>query len=523
MKERIKITTTVDIGSYGVEGLFPHNTFVSSPVNVLYERESDGTVYATQRHPISQVVRARDTVTTTNGRGIYYWEAVDKTYIVNGKHVYDTSYGNIIGTITAGLSKVTFAELGDYLVILDSENDEGWTIDNTGSFAAISDPDFPPNQGSPFSLAAGGAVLNNVLYVFCENGRIYNSDIMDPTSWNALNFLTAERKPDKGVFLTSHHDHLVAVGTASIEFFYDAANPVGSPLRRRSDTFYNVGAYSPEAWCSTGDSVTFVGSVASGTPGIYRIEGFKNEKISTSSQDILMSGKLVSSGGTAILTTATVDGHEFTFVTYVIKQKGKWQPRDTYVYDSTFGAWSLWMTFLDPDMTFPVLDYSQRLTNDIRQNVGLMLNGNIFRFEDRSKVYDSISDSGYVLDGYVEAQDDYVARLGVVTKSLQWFGCLLPEFDGGIMNNKFMHKLEMVGSFVGDKIQHDSEICHLFWYDDGYRNTKLSNTRQIDIEKRRKLTRLGLFNRRAFLFLYIGDTRVRFEGIEVDYEISDYA
>lgn len=525
MKKRIGIPTSVDIGTYGVEGVLPNCSVVSFPINTVYEKESDQSIYATQRKPLSQVVDASDDLSTSKGRGAHYWENTGSTYIVNNDKLYKDSYGTVLHTFTSGgYQKVTFHELGDYLVLLDAENNEGFYIDNLDVVTIISDVDFPPNQTPALELASGGAVLNNVLYVYCKDGTIWNSDINDPANWNALNFLTAERKQDTGLFLTSHRDHLVAVGTASIEFFYDAANPVGSPLRRRQDVFYNIGGYDISSWCNTGDEVYFLGSPQGGTPAVYQIKDFRAEQVSPSTLNGLLSGKLITEKAVGFMSSATLDGHDFVFVTLANIIDTQYSPEVTYVYDATVDNWSLWFTFIDPGQTMPIVDYSKRSRDDIIQNVALFANGDILRFVDRKETYDSIDELGYVDVNYVEAQDAYVYEGGQVNFFGQWMGAVLPEFDGGVMNNKFMHKLEFIGSFVGDTdATQDVDVVRVGWYDDGYRTLKPESLRTLELYKRRKMTRLGYFNRRAFFFLYTGHARIRFEGIEVDYDISDYA
>jgi len=76
----------------------------------------------------------------------------------------------------------------------DPENDEAWSITTGDAVAAIA-------SNFPSTLAAGGSVLNNALYVMDTAGVIYGSESGDGTTWNALNFISAARDPDGGVYL----------------------------------------------------------------------------------------------------------------------------------------------------------------------------------------------------------------------------------------------------------------------------------------------------------------------------------
>ena len=95
----------------------------------------------------------------------------------------------------------------------------------TGStLTAISDVDFPA------LTVRGCCYLDGTFYVMDANGTIYGSDIDNCTSWNALNFVSAEANPDQGVFLAKVQKYIVALKSQSCQYFWDAANATGSPL-----------------------------------------------------------------------------------------------------------------------------------------------------------------------------------------------------------------------------------------------------------------------------------------------------
>ena len=150
-----------------------------------------------------------------------------------------------------------------------------------------------------------------------------------------------------------------------------------------------------------------------------------------------------------------------------------------------------------------------------------MINGDIFQFSGNSASVDVISENetDYMVDDYIEQQDDYVISLGADASANIACRITLPEFDGDVQNNKMMHKLELVGSRISGTTGVTDVTIR--WSDDHY-NTFLAS-RTIDISKRRKLTRLGLFNRRAFELSYDGAEQLRFEALEVDFKGSNYA
>jgi hypothetical protein len=88
---------------------------------------------------------------------------------------------------------------------------------------------------------------------------------------------------------------------------------------------------------------------------------------------------------------------------------------------------------------------------------------------------------------------------------------ITPEFDGGHNNNKFMHKLEVMGTRIADT-SGDQEMT-IKWTNDRY--TTWSPTKTIDTTKRPKIHRLGRFIRRAFQIDYQGPERQKLEKLQV--------
>lgn len=134
-------------------------------------------------------------------------------------------------------------------------------------------------------------------YLFAIGGingqRIFNSDIADPTTWNTgTDFIDVESNSDPLVGLIKHHNHLVAFGTNTIEFFYNAANEVGSPLQRQASYAVSIGAYydqdSRPTKCTIGDVTFFSAAINGNFAGIYKLEKFKVEKVSPDWLDVVL-------------------------------------------------------------------------------------------------------------------------------------------------------------------------------------------------------------------------------------------
>ena len=113
---------------------------------------------------------------------------------------------------------------------------------NAGTLTKITDADYPD------PTVPGVQYLDGYFFVMDADGVIYNSDLENPASWNALNFITAEAESDSGVAISKHQNYIVALKDYTTKLFYDAANATGSPLSPYGNTAIQIG-------CAQGRSV----------------------------------------------------------------------------------------------------------------------------------------------------------------------------------------------------------------------------------------------------------------------------
>ena len=173
-------------------------TASSLSTNVVYDNYPEKILYATQRPSVNVIEDASAQGVGARGRGIYYWDAQDKLYIVNDDTIHINTYGGTQLTITAGTQKVYFAELGLYLVCIDPENGEGWVIDSandvilqmtgSGTWAASGAGltyDFSGFHEDLTNILTNGlVVLDGTMYSLSESGEIVGSEIEDPLNWS---------------------------------------------------------------------------------------------------------------------------------------------------------------------------------------------------------------------------------------------------------------------------------------------------------------------------------------------------
>lgn len=516
---RLPVTTSVDPEAAGGGDI----TNGALAKNALYAQYPNQKLYITQRPGVSVRERATDTEDVpAAGRGIIYWDAVNAYYIVNNDTVYKGGYSSPLGvTMSAGRDPVTMLEIGTYLVILDAENNEGWYIEDSAdtTLVQITDTDFPGNIAN-VDMAGGGAVLNGTLYVMDTEGRVYGSELNDPTAWDALNVTGATREQDTGVYLTKHHDHIVTIGVKSIEFFYDAANAVGSPLERRSDISYRTGATDRKSVYNTGDHIYFFGAERTGTSGIFEINQFTLSKISNDTIDTYMAITRARTKFDFIIAGATVGDHRLVFITSIAPDSTTaWLPQYTLVYDASVKAYTQFETDIADVTAFSVVQTTERSSVDLREATLLFVSGDVGFFDLTFSRLDSYGAQAYIDDDYFEFQDDYIQDIGQDETSPIEFMFRLTETDFDMITNKFGHRLGLVGTTTS--VAEDLSPIMISWSDDHYRT--FSTERDLDTGLNRSLTRLGKFKRRAHQIRYTGQDILRIEALEMDLRASQYA
>lgn len=143
----------------------------------------------------------------------------------------------------------------------------------------------------PITTSASARILNGYVFV-CVGGDIYNSDLDLPDSWNPSDFISTEIYPDDVVALAKYKNYLVAFGTNTIEFFYDAANTSGTPLARQEGILHNIGCIGQGSVTDSEDVIYWISQTSSGTYSIWTLEKFEAKKVSTPEIDVYLTKQI---------------------------------------------------------------------------------------------------------------------------------------------------------------------------------------------------------------------------------------
>lgn len=498
---RLPIARTMQVAAFSGATITEYSSYMQNAMVSKVDSDSGERMIVTQRPAINMLEDASDTVAKVKGRGIYYWATAAADYFVNDDTIYKSSYATVLGTITSGVSKVSFHEVGAVLVVVDPENNEVWTITTAGVLAQVTDGDLPS------TIVGGGTTLDGYLFLMDDTGLIHQSDLDDATSWNALNIIDAERENDAGVYLGKHHDHVVAFGRGTIEFFYNAGNATGSVLSRRQDIFYNVGCPFEDAVWEDGDDLYFLGRTQRGDYSIYMITNFQMQPISDPEFNSFMTSMFAEGSFFPLIAGFSARGHNFIALTSHTKPAAI-LPADTYVYDKDTGIWSPWtsaMTELSALAGFPVIGWTTSSAS--RFGTGILTNGDVITLKGTFDPIDTDNIRYYIVDEDDYVATDYIAPFGTGAGTNISLVCRMGHLDTNSNKNKFGTTLELVGDYTPS-----SQTLTVKWSDTDH--TTFTSTRTLDMSRREKLSRIGKYNRRTYQLEYSGDEIVRLEALE---------
>jgi hypothetical protein len=420
---------------------------------------------------------------------------------------------------------------------------DAWVWDGA-TITKVSDADYPANT------VYGVAYLDGTIYVMDSKGVIYGSDLLTPLSWNALNFITANAEADAGVAIARQLDNIIAFKETSIEFFYDAGNPTGSPLSRQPNALMEVGCASAGSIAYSDNTLFFMSQHKQRGRSVMKFVGTTPQQVSTPWVDrILDADDLV----TIYSFVVRLNGHVFYFLT--LKTSAI-----TIVYDDIMNEWHTATKLTAfPDATVSTIavqtDGSILVTMPLPHGsadgdpvtiagatpsaanglFNLRYDTSVhaatqFSYVPATAVSGSITgtvtatlySSSYFPGAYYARSSTADLVLDEATGSVYKFSQAtyqdvgLPidvhirteREDFGTINPKSYHSLSIVGDNVSGNlaVRYSSNDYSTF-----------SKYRLIDLSKRRpRLTQLGSGERRAWEFRYTGSTAFRLMAAEAD-------
>ena len=197
----------------------------------------------------------------------------------------------------------------------------GYTLDTQNPanlLSPITDPDFP--TASSLTWLDGYFIISKQ-----DSGEIYTSALYDPTSWNLLDYKTAEGDPDDLVRVFKSDLNLWAFGRNTTEVFYNAGGQ-GMPFVRYGNLLIRGGCGAP-ASCASGENSLFW---LTSDRIVKRATGFDPQIISTPDIDYAISEYTTVNDAQGFYYNQ--DGHGFYVLTFPAENA-------TWCYDTTTGIW----------------------------------------------------------------------------------------------------------------------------------------------------------------------------------------
>jgi len=224
-----------------------------------------------------------------------------------------------------GSGKVSMADNGTQLMILVPGGSGFIFNKDTAALEVITDSDFTAN-GLPQVVI----FIDSFFMVVTDSKKFIISASNDGTSWDALDFGTAESDPDKIVGLTNFKNEAYIMGSETGE----PQNNIGGtdfPFQR-NDLFLDKGLFARFSIVNTTDTFMFIGGSVNEDPSIWSLQGNSLVQVSNTGIDLLLNSLTTTELDQVVAYTYAQD--HSTFVAWEL-------PNETIVYGVDTGKWHL--------------------------------------------------------------------------------------------------------------------------------------------------------------------------------------
>lgn len=433
-------------------------------VSSLLATTSGGTAGVPRPDPI--VFNGELLIHTIDSSGL---DSLYKVTISGGSSFATPPYSYAFTTATPGLPlSWVGTSPGTYTKKMFIKNEEkAWTLTlgTPGVLTQVTDPDYPAKT------VPGAVYLDGYFFVMDKDGTVYNSDLENPDSWNALNYITAEAEWDKGVAIAKHQNYVVALKDWTCELFYDAANPTGSPLAKVSNATIQIGCAQGYSAVQFHGGLIFMSKTRERGRSVHFFppNSIEPQEIASASIQRVLNA--------ADLTTVRAWGGKVGGrVLYVLNLV---TANVSLVYDFTSQTWAQWTS--DNAGTEGYFKYGFYATDGNRDFLLHETTGEVFTLTP-----DVYQDNG--------ADIKVLIRTG--------------RLDAGNMDRKTMSQLTIVGDESATSVS-------VQYSDDDYQTFSTARTVAMDAKPPR-LLRLGMFRRRSFDIRHVDNTPLRLTAIDAE-------
>lgn len=466
--QRVRLTREINARDGGTSGKDEDliNVFVERVKN---KQAQDDRHFIVKRAGTTQVIAS---VASEAVRGMFFWEDESKFFYAVNNDIYIYNVNTAATATASNWCGTTSGDVGFCLFLYDdgtskvvvTDGTTLITIDSSNTVVTGADADMPVHLPYP-------VFLDGYLFIIKSGtADIYNSNLNDPLAYTAGDFISAEMEGDKLLRLAKINNYIAAMGSSSIEYFWDAGIASGSPLQR-NDSPIKLNTYLA-GFAQFGNSLYYIGINESGQPDVYSLKDFRIEELgSPTISRYLNSADTNISAWTAGIVSCK--GHTF----YIINVG----TTKTYVLDVDTKLWTSWK-------------WQSTNVFNLQMSTGIKTSGNALTYfalgTSSSAIY-KFSDSLY--------QDNGTNFSCTVVTEASNFGTL---------NRKTMPKL----TIIADRPASNASV-DLSWSDDDYQT--YSTARSINLNQDLPCTyNLGWFRQRNFKLVFTANENLRIQDLE---------
>ena len=237
-----------------------------------------------------------------------------RTWYTLGNFCYAVNQGNLNQLNNAGVSSAVgalatisgFVDMadnsgGNQVCLVDGTNAYIYNV-NTGVFSTVTPPvaNWLPqtvtSMNSYFMVNQGGTAV------------WWLSNILDGTTWNALNFATADDVADVLVRVFNNNKGLLILFGNKHTEFWSNTGALNFPFSRVQNTTIQIGLAAQQSVARAGESICFLGRTEEGQTQIFRLFGSQATRISTFELEHYMA-QFVSNVNSATAFSYQIRGH----------------------------------------------------------------------------------------------------------------------------------------------------------------------------------------------------------------------
>lgn len=254
------------------------------------------------------------------------WIAVGSLYyVVHRGTLYSVNNAGTktsLGTLNTTTGFVDLAFDGAVILLVDGTNGYTYTVAST-TFAQVVDPQFP-NGANTCDWLDGQFIVDD------GTGSDSFGISSDGTSWDALDFATAESSPDGLIRVFVDHGQLLLFGDTTIEP-WGTIGGQDFPFAPIKGAIAEFGLAARRSLTPYNDSVAFLAKNAMGQVQVMMMEGNTPRVISSQELDSLINAYSTKSDATAF--SYLLGGHPMFQINFPTAGK-------SWLYDGSTGLWS---------------------------------------------------------------------------------------------------------------------------------------------------------------------------------------